>query len=418
MIDPSFFQLMKRPAFRVSGFCLPLIAAIGCGGNPGGAPPEGMNRTPTVTVSPVEKRAIADEVSLVGRIGAKDRADIRAQVDGMLITQNFKEGAEVKKGELLFEIEPADYEFALSVADARVSRAKADRDQAASLLERLQSVKSGGVSATDLEAAEIGARKMEAALNEAVAARQMAELDLERTRIRAPIDGQIGKAMVDVGNLVDTSTGTLATIVQLDPIRVRHSLSERMLTNILERAAGSGETLPPGRDTLRPRIVLSNGTTYDREGELVFLDNEVGSTTGSIQAEAEFPNPERMLKPGMFVELIVQRSHPVERLLAPQSAVQQDQKGHFVLVVDAEGNVSQRRVKTGDRFGTEWSIEDGVAAGEKVIIQGIEKVRPGVQVTAVENETAPPESETVGAAAPAEEKVETGETPSSESESH
>lgn len=354
-------------------------------------PPPGRGATPTVTVAAVESRPITDEVSFVGRIGAKDRVDIRAQVQGILLKQHFEDGALVKKGDLLFEIEPIDYEAALNSAKAQVANAEANKDKADRFFERLNSVKSGGVSATDLEQAELDARTAKATLDQMIVAREVAELDLKRTKIISPIEGQIGKAKLDAGNLVDASTGTLATIVQVDPIRVQHALSERFLTEALQSLSNRDPSLPPVRETLVPRIVLSTGEKYPHDGKIVFLDNEVGSTTGTIQAEAEFPNPNGLLKPGQFVDLIVQRGEPVDRLTVPQSAVQQDRQGHFVLVVGEEGDVVQRRVTAGDRVEVDWIIQDGLTAGEKVIIQGIEKVRPGAKVNAVDN-TATPDS--------------------------
>jgi len=348
-----------------------------------------MGAPPTVTVSAVEERAIPDEVSFVGRVGAKDRVDIRAQVEGMLIEQKFEDGADVKKGDLLFVIEPIDYQVALEAAAAQVANAEALRDKADQYLKRLKSVKEGGVSATEIEQAEIDARTASASLDQGIAAKKTAELNLKRTEIISPIDGQIGKAMVDSGNLVDASTGTLATIVQVDPIMVQHALSERFLTEATQQLVDRDPSLPPIRETLIPRIVLSTGEPYPHEGKIVFLDNEIGSTTGTIQAEAEFPNPEGILKPGQFVDLSVQRGEPVNRMTVPQSAVQQDQQGHFVLVVSADGDVAQRRITTGSRIGVDWTVQEGLKAGEKVIIQGIEKVRPGAKVNAVESGVAP-----------------------------
>jgi len=352
--------------------------------------PMGMGGTPNVTVAAVEEQIIPDELSFVARVAPKDRVDIRAQVSGMLIEQKFEDGADVKKGDLLFVIEPDEYEATLASAEAQVASAKAQQDKADQYLKRLNSVRSGGVSATEVEQAEIEARTAKAAVDQAIATQRTAELNLKRTKIHAPLDGQIGKAMVDAGNLVDASTGTLATIVQVDPIRVKHALSEKFFTEATEQLADRDPSLPPIRDTLIPRIVMSTGQLYDHDGKIVFLDNEIASTTGTIQAEAEFPNPNGLLKAGQFVDLKVQRGEPVNHLTVPQSAVQQDQQGHFVLVVDAEGNVTQRRVTTGDRVGVDWTVEEGLKAGEKVIIQGIEKVRPGAKVNALEGTTEPP----------------------------
>lgn len=365
-----------------------VLFSPGCKPNTGGPPP-GAGNTPTVTVTEVEKTSIPDEVSFVGRITEKDRVDIRAQVTGILVKQHFEDGVLVKKGDLLFEIEPDDYEAAVASAKAQLDSAEAQRDSARQYLKRMRAVKSGSVSQTELEQAEFDLRTAQAAVDQAKAALKSAELNLERTKIHAPMDGQIGKAMVDAGNLVDSSTGSLAMIVSTDPIRVKHSLSERFLTEALQRLQDRDPNLPPVRDTLIPRITLSTGDRYPYEGKIVFLDNEIGTTTGSIQAEAEFPNPNGILKPGQFVDLTVQRGAPEEKLLVPQSAVQQDQKGHFVLVVGDDSSVSRRSVETGEHIGRNWSIPAGLNEGETVIIQGIEKVRPGAKVNAVPPSQAP-----------------------------
>ncbi|MDF1823212.1 MAG: efflux RND transporter periplasmic adaptor subunit [Verrucomicrobiales bacterium] len=385
-------------------FLIPLLALSACDSGASKTPP-GMGATPNVTVAAVEERMIPDELSFVARVAAKDRVDIRAQVSGILIEQKFEDGADVKKGDLLFVIEPDEYETALASAEAEVASAVAQQDNAERYYKRLKTVGSTGVSATEIEQAEIDTRIATAAVDRAVATRSTAELNLKRTRIYAPIDGQIGKAMVDAGNLVDASTGTLATIVQVDPIRVKHSLSEKFFTEETEQLVDRDPSLPPIRDTLIPRIVLSTGQHYAHDGKIVFLDNEIASTTGTIQAEAEFSNPDGILKPGQFVDLLVQRGEPVKRLTVPQSAIQQDQQGHFALVVDEEGNVMQRRITTGDRIGVDWTVEEGLNANEKVIIQGIEKVRPGSKVNALEfTDQAPSQTE-----AP-EEKTAEGKT--------
>ena len=381
---------MKAPSLVLLPVAVVAVSGVLVSCKPGASgPPPGMGGTPTVTVTEVEKRLIPDEFSFVGRVAAKDRVDIRAQVTGILTTQHFEEGAIVKKGDLLFEIEPDDYEAALASAEAEVASAQAETDNANQYLKRLQSVKTGGVSATELENAEIAARKAQAALDQAQAASRVAELDLKRTKIHAPIEGKIGKSMVDPGNLVDSTTGTLATIVLTDPIRVQYALSERLLTEALQGFAENGIDPSTVRETLIPRITLPTGDPYPHEGKVVFLDNEVGANTGSIQAEAEFPNPNNLLTPGQFVDVRVQRGEPVERLLVPQSAVQQNQQGRFVLVVDGEGNVSQRQVEAGVRVGPDWSIDQGISEGESVIIQGIEKVRPGATVNAVRTSELP-----------------------------
>lgn len=339
---------------------------------------------PVVTVVRVSEEAVPDEISFVGRVRAERRVDLRAEVSGKLVERAFTEGSEVKKGDLLFKIEQTEYEVARDLAKAQVESAKASRDQTKEYLRRMNSATGGGISETELESAKFSAQMAEAVLDQAEANLASAELTLKRTCIHAPIDGLIGRAKLNVGNYVDASTGELASIVQMDPIRVEHSLSGPFVTQILLERAERDPALPDRREELLPRLTLSTGDVYPHSGKIVFLDNEINPTTGSIQGEAEFPNPERTLRPGQFVNLVIERGKPVPSILVPQAAVQQDREGRFLLIVSDAGEVIQRRVMMGGRHGPKWVIEEGVAPGEKVIVQGVEKVRPGARVQALE----------------------------------
>lgn len=181
------------------------------------------------------------------------------------------------------------------------------------------------------------------------------------------------------GNLITSESDVLATIVQLDPMYVTWSISERIYTLIMQAHVERNQPLdmPSG---ITPTIRLSNDVVYAHQGEPVFLDNEINTRTGSIAARARFPNPDKQLAPGQFVTVLIRVEETQRKKLVPQSAVQQDQAGYFVLVVDDNKQVRQRRVKPGERFGTDWAITEGLQTGELVIFQGVEKVRPGIEV--------------------------------------
>lgn len=336
---------------------------------------------PAVSVAAVAERDVNSVYEQIGRTEAVRRVEIRARIKGVLKALQFKEGSDVKKGDLLFEIEPEQYEADLAVAAAAVANAEAAHSKAARYLKRLKSMRSNAVSALDVENASSDELQTAAELSQAKAQLQLAKLDLGYTQIRAPISGRIGKANMAEGNLITTESDVLATIVQLDPMYVTWSISERIFTLIMQAHAARGQPLdmPSG---ITPTIRLSNDVVYAHQGEPVFIDNEINTRTGSIATRARFPNPDKELVPGQFVTVLIRIEETQRKKLIPQSAVQQDQAGFFVLVVDGNRQVEQRRVKVGERFGTDWAVNEGLQTGELVIYQGVEKVRPGVEVSA------------------------------------
>ncbi|MGI9288430.1 MAG: efflux RND transporter periplasmic adaptor subunit [Pseudomonadales bacterium] len=350
------------------------------------------NIPPAVSVAAVAERDVNSVYEQIGRTEAVRRVEIRARIKGVLKALQFMEGTEVKKGDLLFEIEPEQYEADLAVATASVANAQAAHRKAAHYLKRLKSMRSTAVSALDMENANSDELQTAAELAQAKAQWQLAKLDLDYTQIRAPISGRIGKANVTEGNLITTENDVLATIVQLDPMYVTWSISERIFSLIMQEHIKQKQPLDVPRGVI-PTIRLSNDVVYAHQGEPVFIDNEINTRTGSIATRARFPNPDKELVPGQFVTILVRIEKPQRKKLVPQSAVQQDQAGYFVLIVDDNKQVSQRRVKVGSRFGTEWAINEGLQRGELVIYQGVEKVRPGVEVSpTLMQEEAPSES--------------------------
>lgn len=345
------------------------------------AGPPGAGRPPVVTVLAVTEADVNPPLEYVGRVEAIQSVDLRARVQGYLEAVKFSEGSDVRSGELLYRIEQAPYRASVNEARAKVASAAAALTKAEQYLQRLKAVRSGGVSATDLDAAVSDQLQARAQLQEAKASLEQAELDLGYTVIKAPIGGRIGRTAFTRGNLVGPDSGALARIVQMDPIRVVYSVSENDYCTVkMTHKNISREEL---NRKLVPRLRLSNGDLYPVAGALSFADNQVDAGTGTIAVRAEFDNPDGILLPGQYVTVQISLSEPRRLPVVPQSAVQEDREGRYVFVVDGENKVQQRRITTGAASGTNWAVEAGLMAGESVIVQGVQKVRPGQVVETV-----------------------------------
>lgn len=204
-----------------------------------------------------------------------------------------------------------------------------------------------------------------------------ANLNLGYTKIHAPIEGRIGASSVDVGNLIGPDSGVLATVIDLDPMRVAFSLDERAYLNVA--AAVRAGSMPE----LVPRIRLANGEIFPQDGTIAFADNQVDPGTGTVRVFVDFPNPDKILLPGQFVDIILTTADPEEQILIPQVAVQLNQSGPFVLVVNPDDRVELRQIATGARDGANIVVESGLTVGERIIVEGIQKVRPGGEVAPV-----------------------------------
>jgi membrane fusion protein (multidrug efflux system) len=346
------------------------------------APPgPGQGRPPVVRVLAVTEAEVNPPTEHVGRVEAIQAVDLRARVQGYLEAVKFNEGSDVRARDLLFTIEQAPYLASVNAARAKVASAQAALTNASQYLRRLQAVRSGGVSATDLEAAVSNELKAQALLQEAEASLEQAELDLGYTIIKAPISGRIGRTVFTKGNLVGPDSGALARIVQIDPIRVVYSVSENDYADV--KTSHQEMTPEQLRQELVPRLKLSNGELYPGAGKLAFADNEVDADTGTIAVWAEFENPHGILLPGQYVTVLLSLSNPRRLPVVPQSAVQEDREGRYVFVVDGDNKVQQRRITTGAVVGVNWAVEAGLMVGETVIVQGVQKVRPGQVVETV-----------------------------------
>ena len=352
-----------------------LICIIGCAS----AAAQGASPPPAVTVAPVVTRQVAQTGDFIGRVTAINKVDIVARVAGFIEERNFTEGQQVKKGDLLFRIEQDTYKAAVDQQRANLAKAKATEVNTALQLERgKELVRNSNIpqATVDQRAADDAAAKAD--VMQAQALLEQAEINLRYTEIHSPIDGRIGIATFTEGNLVQPSSGTLATIVSQDPIYVIFQVSERDVIAYKARVAKSPDKTP----NVTIHIKLPNGTDYEHPGLSNFLDVQVDANTDTVAVRASVPNPDGLLIPGGIVGVTTERGRPQTALVVPQSAVQLDQAGHYVLAVDQAKKVELRRVTTGVERGRDVVITDGLKEGEMVIVEGIQKVRAGQVVTA------------------------------------
>ena len=330
---------------------------------------------PMVMVSTVTEQNINPLAEYVGHVEATQTVELQARVSGFLERVHFKEGSNVRTGDLLYSVEAAPYQVRVAANKARVAKAQAILQKSSQHLKRIQTVRSGGIPITDIEAAEAAKQQAHAELQEAQAILRLSEIDLEYTRISAPISGRIGATALSKGNLCGPASGTLAQIVQLDPIRVLFSISENDFTTI--KAAQADSANNSLKNIMKPRLKLSNGQLFESFGRIDFVDNRIDPATGTVVVRTLFDNPDAILLPGQYVTLSVNRSQAKLKPVIPQAAILEDRDGRYVLVVDEQNKVEQRRIKTGTAVGSFWAIETGLVAGETIIIQGLQKVRPG-----------------------------------------
>lgn len=358
-------------------FVASVLLVSGCGDPSDQAASPAGDTAPVVSVITVDTKPFTASVEFVGRTEAFSQVDLRARVTGFLAERSFKEGGDVSKGDMLFKIDTAEFDAAVEAARAGLEKAQAAFTEAEQTLNRSQTLADRGtISEANLDEAIAAMGRTKADVAAAKADLDRAQLNLDYTRIAAPIDGRIGKSSVDPGNLIGPDSGILATVVTLDPIRVAFSVTERTFMEV-QKARNSGSD----RRAV-PRIKLANGELYEPEGTIQFADNRVDPSTGTVSVYVDFPNPDQLLLPGQFVTVILSSSEASEQILVPQAAVQLNQAGPFVLVVDGESKVEIRPITTGDRSGTEVVVLEGLSPGDTIIVDGIQKVRPGIEVVA------------------------------------
>lgn len=376
------FPACRRP---LAGVFLLLLAACGPGGDPpgvakaaaGGAPPP-----PEVEVITVGRNDVSRSVELPGRAQAIRTAQVRARVEGIVEARLFQEGTDVRAGQPLFRLDGRVLAANVESARAQLNKVQAEATNAEQSLQRFQSLAAQKMaSGQQMDQAVARQRQALADIGVARAALARSEIDLSYTTVTAPIGGRIGRALVTEGALVGKGEAThLATIEQLDPIWVNFSQSSADYLRLREAFAG-GKAKPAKDRAIR--LLLESGREYALPGKLLFSDLSIDPSNGSVGMRAEFPNPQRLILPGQFVNLRLPVAEAEGVITVPQRAVQASPQGQLVMIVGPENKVTPKPVKTGGLSGNDWIIAEGLSGGEQVIVNGLQKARPGSPVTPV-----------------------------------
>ncbi|MGO8765939.1 MAG: efflux RND transporter periplasmic adaptor subunit [Limisphaerales bacterium] len=377
----------QRMAMGAAALPVALLALAGCGR---GQAPMGAMPPPQVGVITVEPRALAITNDLPGRINPVQIAQVNARVDGVVLKREFEQGADVKAGQVLYEIDPAPYQASLDSAKASVAQAQANETQTELLAERYKPlIGINAVSQQNYDNAVSAAAQAKASVAAAQAAEKTAEINLGYCTVTAPIAGRIGPALVTEGALVSASAATeMAVIQQMDPVyfdfteasaealKLRQELEDGQLTKVADGEANVTLTLP-------------DGTPYSQGGKLLFSDITVNPSSGMITLRAEFPNPEGLLLPGMFAVGRVAQAISPKALLVPQPAVVIAPDGTAsVMLVTPANQLATQPIQIGGAVGSDWMVNSGLKAGDVVVVDGIQKVTPGMTVSPVPVETA------------------------------
>jgi len=382
------------------------LAVSGCN-----KPKEMQQPVPEVAVTVMRYERVPITTELPGRTSAYLVAEVRPQVSGIIQKRLFTEGSDVKTGDVLYQIDPAPYRAALNNAIGALGRAEANLPAIRSKYERYKDlVNDKAVSQQEYEDIAAAYKQAEADIQYWKASVESARINLGYTSITAPITGRIGKSNVTVGALVTANQpSAMAVIQQIDPIYVdatQSSASQLQLKGHIE----AGRIKNAGKDQTRVKLLLEDGTSYKMEGILKFSDVTVEPSTGSFILRMVFPNPKSILLPGMYVRAVIQEGVIEQAILVPQQGVFRDPKGNpFTMIVDAEGKVQQVKLTLGRAIGDKWNVSEGLKVGDRVIIEGIQKVRPGAPAKVVSPGTDVKDSEE--AKKTANPLTKTGQTP-------
>jgi len=359
------------------------LLLVGCGNGPGQQ--AARSHVPEVAVVAIESRPIELTTELPGRTDAYLVSEIRPQVNGIIQKRMFKEGSDVNAGDLLYQIDSAPFQVAYNSAKASLGKAQANLPSIRSRAQRYKEcLVDNAVSRQDYDDAAAAVQQAEAEIQYWKTAVEAARINLSYTRVTAPISGRIGRSSVTDGALVTAYQPTaLATIQQLDPIYVDVSQSSAELLR-LRRNLETGQLTADKGNEKKVRILLGNATSYSLEGTLQFRDVTVDPSTGSFTLRIVVPNPGHLLLPGMFVRAVVKEGIAEKAILVPQQGVSRTPKGEPVaLVVDDTAKVRQRMLTLDRAVGDQWLVSSGLSAGERVIVEGGQKVRPGTSVKAI-----------------------------------
>lgn len=379
----------KRNLVIAGVICLVVIALIARTLRPKRASGAGVEALPEVMVAQIEQKDVPIYGEWIGTLDGFVNADVRAQVTGYLVRQNYKEGAYVNEGQLLFEIDPRPYKAALDQAEGQLAQATAQLANAEAVQVRtrldveryIPLAKEQAASQQDLDnatqnnlAAKATVATAQAQIKTAEAAVETAKLNMGFTRLTAPISGIAGQAQLQVGALVSTSGTAVTTVSTLDPIRDYFTVSEQDYLQLQKQFSGSD------KQRWKLQLILADGTTYPHEGTFYFAGRAVDQNTGAIQLAALFPNPGNVLRPGQYGKVRAVIRIEKGALLVPQLAVGELQGSYQADVVGEDGKIAIRPIKVGDRIGTMWIIEEGLKPGERVVAEGQQTLRPGMTV--------------------------------------
>jgi membrane fusion protein (multidrug efflux system) len=341
-------------------------------------PPKTKPPAPAVSIYSVQSQPVGGYREFVARTEAFKEANLKARVEGELIERTFTEGSNVEKGQILLKIDPAAYDAALAAANADLSSRLSAQENAKRNLKRANElINDGYISQSDFDRLTTEDSQSKSAVKAAEAALEQAKLNLSYTIITAPFSGRIGKVNYNVGNIIGPSSNTLATLLVNDPIYVSFQVEESFYISYLQSHQGAQTAKQAEFDlTLR----LPNNSEYPEQGKLDFSDTKIAEGMGTVELRTVFPNPDNIILPGLFVTLIAESINKENKALVPQAAVQENQQGKFVLVVDKDNKVKQRHVELGRRIHAMWAVESGLELGESVIVEGLQKVRTGVEV--------------------------------------
>jgi len=357
-------------------FCL-----AACSEKAANTPPQGRMPPPEVGVVTIAPQRIAIVSELPGRIEAARIAQVRARVPGIVLQRVFREGSDVKAGDILFRIDPAPFEAAYNHAQAALTKAQANLAQAQLKVQRYAPLAAThAISTQDYDDALTAQQQAAADVASAQASRETARLNRSYATVTAPISGRIGRALVTEGALVGQGEATvLTTIQQLDPVYVNLTQSSTEVMR-LRQAMTRGQLRRTGSEQASVALVLEDGQPYPHTGKLLFSDISVEESTGAVTLRAEFPNPERFLLPGMYARARLQQAINEQALMVPQQAVMRGPDGASVFVVGADGKVAAQSIQTGATQGNQWVISQGLQPGQRVIVEGLQKAKPGTSV--------------------------------------
>lgn len=353
------------------------------------APPRPMVE---VVVDTVVSEPFQPKREYVGRLQARDDVAIQARVSGYVVSRDFREGEVVEEGDVLYTLDASEYDAALARAKAELASAQANQANAIRNYNRgRELLPRGAISQSEMD--DLTAKKLDAdaQIESAWALLKSAEVNLSYTRIIAPITGRIGRSVASVGDLVGPNTGILTTLVSMDPIEALFTVSEAAYVSTVKARMGRGLEMDALRD-VEVTLELTTGMAYPEVGYIDYFANRVDEDTGTLEARAAIPNPDLLLVPGQYVKVILQDTNLLEGLFIPQTAVQADQLGNFVLVVDGNNTVQRRNVELDRRIDLKVQVLAGVEEGERVIVRGLQQVRPGMVV----NVRPMPQAETGG----------------------